>query len=188
MPPPESGRPGCSTRSPPGPRLAHRVGRDLLRLGAPAIIRGNASEIIGLAGGVGGRGVDSTHAVDAALAAARALAVEHGCVVAVSGEVDHLTDGRRLVRLANGHPLLTRVTGVGCALGALMAAFAATSGDALVAATAATGLLTVAADAAASGAAGPGSFAFALLDHLAALTPPQLGERLRLEAESVAGR
>ena len=164
------------------------VGRDLLGLGAPAIIRGNASEIIGLAGGAGGRGVDSTDTADAALEAARALAAEHGCAVAVSGEVDHLTDGRRLVRLSNGHPLLTRVTGVGCALGALMAAFAATTDDALVAATAATGLLTVAADAAADGAAGPGSFAVALLDQLATLTPQQLAERLRLESESGADR
>lgn len=168
--------------------LAWRTGvdRDLLQLGAPAIIRGNASEIIGLAGGVGGRGVDSTDTADAALEAARSLAAEHGCVVAVSGEVDHLTDGHRLVRLSNGHPLLTRVTGVGCALGALMGAFAATSDDALVAATAATGLLTVAADAAADGAAGPGSFAVALLDQLATLTPQQLGERLRLEFEGEA--
>ncbi len=163
------------------------VGRDLLQLGAPAIIRGNASEILGLAGGVGGRGVDSTDTADAALEAARALGAEHGCVVAVSGEVDHLTDGHRLVRLSNGHPLLTRVTGVGCALGALMGAFAATSDDALVAATAATGLLTVAADAAADGAAGPGSFAVALLDQLATLAPQQLGERLRLEFESDGG-
>ncbi|WP_040157823.1 hydroxyethylthiazole kinase [Mobilicoccus massiliensis] len=159
--------------------------RELLALAhAPAIVRGNASEIIGLAGGAGGRGVDSTDTADAALDAARALASEHACVVAVSGEVDHLTDGARLVRVHNGDALLTRVTGVGCSLGALMAGFAATCDDPLLAATVATGLLTVAADVAATESRGPGSFAVALLDRLALLTPDDLTARVRLDAET----
>lgn len=87
----------------------------------------------------------------------------HGTVVAVSGPVDHLTDGDRVVRVANGHLLLTRVTGVGCTLGALMAGFAAVVDDSLVAAVAATATLTVCADAAAAGVRGPGSSAIAVL-------------------------
>ena len=55
-----------------------------------------------------------------------------GTVVAVSGKVDHLTDGTRLIRVDNGHRWLTKVTGGGCALGALMAAFAATTDDPLL--------------------------------------------------------
>lgn len=156
--------------------LAH----ELIESHAPAIIRGNASEVMALAGGLGGRGVESIDTPEAALEAATGLAQKHDTVVAVSGEVDHLTDGSRVLRVANGHPLLTRVTGGGCALGALMAGFAAVVDDALLAAAAATATLTVAADGAAREAAGPGTFAVALLDHLDALTPRQLGARVRL--------
>jgi hydroxyethylthiazole kinase len=162
--------------------LGWRTGlaEELLRLAPPTVLRGNASEVLALAGGLGGKGVDSTDSPEAAAETARALAAKHGCVVAVSGPVDHLTDGDRLVRVANGHPWLTRVTGVGCSLGALMAAFAAVTDDALAAAAAATAALTVAADAAAAESRGPGSFAVALLDQLSLLTPDALAARVRL--------
>ncbi len=151
----------------------------LLAAQPPAIVRGNASEILGLTGGAGGRGVDSSDPTEAAEAAAIDLAARHHCVVAVSGPVDYLTDGARTVRIANGHPWMTKVTGVGCSLGALMAAFAGAVEDRLVAAAAATASLTIAAEVAAARTSGPGSFAVALLDELAALTPDTLAERTR---------
>lgn len=147
---------------------------------SPTVVRGNASEVMALTGGSGGKGVESVDTPEAALAAARTLAGLHGTVVAVSGPVDHLTDGDRVVMVANGHVLLTRVTGVGCALGALMAGFAAVVDDPLVAAVSATATLTVCADSAAIQARGPGSFAVALLDELAALTPQRLAAGVRL--------
>lgn len=156
------------------------LARSLLMRHGPAIVRGNASEIRGITGGTGGRGVDSSDSPEAVLGTARDLASRRSCVVAVSGQVDHLTDGDRVVTLANGHPWLTKVTGVGCSLGALMAAFAGITGDHLVAATAATALLTVAADCAAVRTSGPGSFAVALLDELARLSPEELADRVRL--------
>ncbi|MET0862756.1 MAG: hydroxyethylthiazole kinase [Nakamurella sp.] len=146
----------------------------------PTVLRGNASEVMALTGGKGGKGVESVDSPEAALPAARDLAKLHGTVVAVRGPVDQLTDGDRVVQISNGHPLLTRVTGVGCALGALMAAFAATTDDPLLAAAAATAMLTVSADRAAEHAAGPGSFAVALLDELAAITPAELADRVEL--------
>jgi hydroxyethylthiazole kinase len=147
----------------------------------PTVLRGNASEVMALTGGKGGRGVESVDSPEAALPAARDLARLHGTVVAVSGKVDHLTDGDRVARIANGHPLLTKVTGVGCALGALMAAFTAVVDDPLLAATAATAMLTVSADRAAERSDGPGSFAVTLLDELAAITPDELAGAVRLE-------
>lgn len=153
--------------------FAHR----LLQIGAPAIIRGNASEIAAMSGGEGGRGVDSTMDPADVRHVAHELARHHGCVIAVSGPEDFLTDGTRDVRLANGHEWMTRVTGVGCALGALMAAFAATVRDPLVAASAATATLTVAAEDAAAATRGPGGFAVALLDELSLLTPESLADR-----------
>jgi hydroxyethylthiazole kinase len=142
----------------------------------PTVIRGNASEILALAGlGAGGRGVDATDAPEAASEAARTLAARWGSTVAVSGEIDLITDGQRIIRIANGHALLTRVTGGGCALGAVMAAFLGaargTGVDPLTAVSAATLVYTVAAEHAADAASGPGGFAAALLDALAAIEP-----------------
>lgn len=159
------------------------VAGELLELARPAIIRGNASEIAGLAGaGTGGRGVDSTSAPEEVLDVARDLAGRHSCVVAVSGPVDHFVTGDRVLTTANGHEWLTRVTGVGCALGALMAGFVAAVEDPLIAAAAATATLTVAAERAAAAAPGLGSFAAALLDELTVLTPRDLRDTVRVQA------
>lgn len=158
-----------------------RVARDLLSQG-PTAVRGNASEVLalidpddpalaGFGGGPGGRGVDSGVDSAAALGAAVALARRHRCVVAVSGVVDLITDGVSVVEVHGGHPLMTVVTGVGCALGALVAAFLPVAGTPLIAAVAATALLDAAGSRAAVHARGPGSFAVALLDQLAVLDP-----------------
>ena len=151
----------------------------------PTAIRGNASEILALAGlSAGGRGVDATDSPDAAAEAALLLATRYGSVVAVSGPVDLITDGERTYRVANGDELLTRVTGGGCALGAVMAAFLGAAHGSrispLTAVTAATLFYTVAADRAAARSTGPGSFAVAFLDELAATTPADLSGAARV--------
>jgi hydroxyethylthiazole kinase len=136
----------------------------------PAVVRANASEILALAGsGAGGRGVDSTAGTDEAAAAAAALAGRTGGVVAVSGPVDLITDGDRTVRVGGGSALLTRTTGAGCALGALVAAYVAVTDDPLVGAVAAHAHVALAAEIAADLADGPGTFAAQWLDALDAL-------------------
>ncbi|RBY80987.1 hydroxyethylthiazole kinase [Geodermatophilus sp. TF02-6] len=136
----------------------------------PTVVRGNASEVMALAGaGRGGRGVDSTDSAEDAAKAAAELAARTGGVVAVSGEVDLVTDGRRTLRVGGGSPLLTRTTGAGCALGALVAAYVAVTGDALTGAVAAHAHVALAAEVAADVADGPGTFAPAWLDALDAL-------------------
>ncbi|WP_447913125.1 hydroxyethylthiazole kinase [Microbacterium phyllosphaerae] len=156
----------------------------------PTAIRGNASEILALAGlTAGGRGVDATDTTDAASDAALALASRHGSVVAVSGPVDLITDGRRVVRIANGDELLTRVTGGGCALGAVMAAFLGTARragtDPLTAVSSASLVYTIAAERAAARASGPGSFAVELLDALAAVGPQDIAAAARVEERAL---
>ena len=147
----------------------------------PAAIRGNASEILALAGvGAGGRGVDATHEVDDAAEAATRLARHHGAIVAVSGAVDLVTDGDRTVHVHTGHARLTTMTGGGCALGAVMGAFLAGGGDPLVAVASATSAYTIAAEIAAEGSAGPGSFAPSFLDALADLDSSTVRARVRL--------
>lgn len=141
----------------------------------PAVVRANASETLALAGAAGldaARGVDSAHGPEAALDAARELAGRTGAVVAVSGPTDHLVTADELVTVPGGDALLTRVTGAGCALGALVAAFCAVSASPLAAATAAHVVVATAAERAASAARGPGSFAVALLDELSRLEAP----------------
>lgn len=152
----------------------------------PAVVRGNASEVLSLAGvaGAGGRGVDSTADSGDAVEGAGVLARRTGAVVAVSGPVDYVTDGDRVVAVPGGHELLTRVTGVGCALGALMAAFLAAGRSPLDAAAGASALMAEAGGRAAAGGCGPGTFAVRLLDELAALaaeasTPGDDGHRAR---------
>ncbi|MBP1325016.1 hydroxyethylthiazole kinase [Leucobacter exalbidus] len=172
------------------------LARELLAL-APTAIRGNASEIIGLAGqGSGGRGVDATDLPETALAAATHLAEATGAVIAISGAVDLITDGTETIRVANGHPLLTQVTGGGCALGAVTAAFlslthesAASGGhapsprgglDVLAATAAATAVYTIAAELAAADAEGPGSFGWRFIDRLHDLDAATVAARVRL--------
>lgn len=144
----------------------------------PAIVRGNASEILALAGaGAGGRGVDSIDSPEAALDAARALAVRTGGTVAVSGPVDLIVDADRVTRVSGGSVLLTRVTGGGCALGAAMAALLAVT-DGFTAATTASAIWAVASERAEAASSGPGSFAVAFLDALAAIAPDSLDGRV----------
>ncbi|MDC4232337.1 hydroxyethylthiazole kinase [Actinomyces sp. B33] len=159
--------------------LAHR----LVDMG-PAAIRGNASEIIALAGdGSGGRGVDAADEVDAALGSARLLAARTGGVVAVSGAADAVVSADETIRVAGGSEMLTRVTGGGCSLGAMIACFLAAGRSAGVgdadSVAACHVAYSAAAEIAAEGAAGPGSFAPRFLDALYGLAGSDL-ERIRL--------
>ncbi|MDE3127822.1 MAG: hydroxyethylthiazole kinase [Gemmatimonadota bacterium] len=135
----------------------------------PAVIRGNASEIMVVAGAVGvsGKGVDSAHSTRDALAPARALAARTGALVAMTGVVDYVTDGTRAVSIANGHPMMARVTGLGCTATALVGAFlGANHDDRFTAAVSALAVLGIAGEIAAEQSPGPGSLQVHLLDAL----------------------
>jgi hydroxyethylthiazole kinase len=142
----------------------------------PTIIRGNASEILALAGEAGaGKGADSGDDVDAAKGAAKALASKFGAVVAVTGPVDYLTDGDREANVSGGSSLMPQITALGCSQTALMGAYAAT-GPAFEAALAALAHFKVAGTAAAKIAQGPGSFQVHFLDALASTQPADLAQ------------
>jgi hydroxyethylthiazole kinase len=145
------------------------VAAELARL-RPSIIRGNASEIMSLAGAAaaGGKGVDSTASSDAAIAAAVGLARQLGCVVAVTGAIDYATDGERSIAIEGSDALLTTSTALGCALSATVAAFAAVAPP-LMAATAALAVYGAAGKEAASKLRGPGHLPAELCDALYAM-------------------
>lgn len=158
--------------------------RQLIAL-SPSVIRGNASEIIALATqGSGGRGVDSTDAAESARDAALQLARQTGAVVAVTGEQDLVTDGQRLARVEGGHPLMPKVTTLGCSLTGVVAAFIADAEDTFAATVAALACYATAGELAGKDAKGPGSFSVAFLDALHGLDAGALAGR-RLEIEHV---
>ncbi|MFN2564602.1 MAG: hydroxyethylthiazole kinase [Gemmatimonadaceae bacterium] len=157
------------------------VAADLAARG-PAVIRGNASEIMALAGtGARTKGVDSAHGTGAAVDAAREIAHRTGATVAVTGATDYVTDGQRLATLNNGHPLMAKVTGMGCTATAIIGAFLAVERDPFRAAIDGLTVLGVAGEIAAERSPGPGSLQLQLLDALHVLDDATIAERARIE-------
>ena len=148
-----------------------------------ACVRGNAGEIAALGGRPGEvRGVDARGPVGDLAALARRLAGKTRGAIAATGREDLLTDGRTTVRIANGGPLLARITGSGCMATAAVAAAAALEPDPLAAAVAGLVWFEVAAEVAAEHAAGPGTFRAALIDAVAALDSRTILSRARIAA------
>ncbi len=148
-----------------------------------AVVRGNAAEIATLAGREAEiRGVESIGAADTGRELAAEAAQSLGTVAAVTGATDFVSDGERVIAVANGHELLGTVSGTGCMATAVTGAFLAAKPDASLEA-AAEALVTfgVAGEDAARGANGPGTFHAALYDALYNLDPATLDERARLD-------
>ena len=117
-----------------------------LVLNSPTVIRGNPSEIVALSGGEKtAKGVDSILTSADALEAAQTLASGAQTIVAVTGQVDYITDGTRTLSVAGGNAKVGRIVGTGCSLSALVAAFIAGADDLLVAAASACALAKTAA-------------------------------------------
>jgi hydroxyethylthiazole kinase len=149
--------------------------RKIISATRPQVIRGNASEVLSLRDAASKtKGVDSLHSVDDATDAAKALALELKSTLAITGPVDLVTDGIRLARVANGHPLMGRVTGTGCTATAAIGAFLAVDPDPLRAAATALAYFGLAGEVAAQTAAAPGSFMICMLDALYTISPEQL--------------
>ena len=156
------------------------VAGDLARMG-PAVVRGNASEILALAGAGGRtRGVDSTDPSEAARQVAQELAAELGCTVAVTGAVDYVTDVESLLADDNGHPLMARVTALGCSASALVGAFIAVERSPMDAAAQALGIFGLAGEIAARGAAGPGTLRVGILDALHTMDEAAIANGVRI--------
>jgi hydroxyethylthiazole kinase len=147
-----------------------------------AVLRGNQGEIATLVGVQAEvRGVESIEVGGEAAELARAAGRNLSLVASVTGPVDHVSDGDRVLSVSNGHQLLATVTGTGCMSSAITGCFLAAKPEApLEAAAEALAAFGVAAEDAAVGAKGPGSFHVALYDALAALEPDTLDERSKI--------
>ena len=157
------------------------AGRLLIELDV-TVVRGNAAEIATLAGREAEiRGVESIGAEGSAPDLARAAAQQLGCVVSVTGPTDHVSDGRRVIAVQNGHELLGTVSGTGCMSTAVTGSFlAAKPGEPLEAAAEALVAFGVAGEDAARDAHGPGTFHAGLYDALYNLDPDTLDGRAKV--------
>jgi len=147
-----------------------------------AVLRGNQGEVatlVGVAAEV--RGVESIGTGGEPSELAREAARSLGLVASVTGPVDHVSDGRRVLAVANGHELLAAVTGTGCMSTAITGCFLAVKREApFEAAAEALAAFGVAGEEAARDAKGPGSFHVGLYDALANLEPDTLDARARI--------
>lgn len=137
---------------------------------SPTVMRSNHTEFTALSGCAAGE------------EQARRAAQQNSSVIALTGAVDLVTDGRRLARLENGHPMMARVTAMGCAGSALVAAALAVESDAWIAAVGALTCLGIAGEIAAKRGKGPGTFAAAILDAVYEMTDDMIHERARVSA------
>jgi hydroxyethylthiazole kinase len=147
-----------------------------------AVLRGNAGEVATLVGVEAEvRGVESMATGGEPADLARAAAKNLGLVASVTGPVDHASDGKRILAIANGHELLGAVSGTGCMSSAITGCFlAAKKEEPLAAAAEALAAFGVAGEDAARDAKGPGSFHVNLYDALAGLDPDALDERANI--------
>jgi len=145
------------------------------------ILKGNAGEIGTLAGAEASvRGVDS-HGVTGDLEKiARHFAQRAGMTVVVSGLTDIVTDGKRILLIENGHPMMGSISGTGCMAASVTGAFASVTDDPVIASAAALAAFGIAGEKAAAGARGPYSFKTALFDEMAALKPEDLASGARI--------
>jgi hydroxyethylthiazole kinase len=160
----------------------------LLATAAPTVIRGNASEIMSMAGAsVQTKGVDSSASAFEAMGFARTLVERTSGVVCVSGATDHVVDQTRWALLTNGHPWMTKITGVGCSATALIGAFCAVQPDAWRATVSAMALMGVVGEVAAEKATvrrqGVGTMQTLMLDELQLLDEATFAQRLKLECK-----
>ncbi|MFO7965101.1 MAG: hydroxyethylthiazole kinase [Desulfobacterales bacterium] len=150
-----------------------------------SVIRGNASEIFSLtSSGVKTRGVDSSISMSEEIAeTARRIAADYDCIVGVSGREDLVTDGEKMIRIRNGQALMARVTGIGCGLSAVTAAFCAAAEEKrrAIAAAAAFAYYGLCGDLAVKFHDKPGSFYVAFLDALYSASRDDIYSLLEVE-------
>ncbi len=135
-------------------------------------IRGNAGEIATL-GEVSwnAKGVDAGNGEGDLSQIAKIVAKKYDCIVAISGEIDYISDGKRVAKIENGTPLFPKITGSGCLLGAIIGAFLSLDDDNFTLCVSACASYAIAGELAAKNLKDYqiGQFFVSLLDNLALL-------------------
>lgn len=164
-----------------------RAAKRIIETVMPDVIRGNLAEIQALAGQSGGiKSVDSTACEAGSERAAVSVAAALGCVVAMTGRTDIITDGKRVCRIDNGSPLLTSITGAGCMATSLVGSCCAVSGSRFFGTAAGIVVMGVAGELAAKSLTdgeGVGTFRVRLFDAVYAVTPDLITEYSKITSE-----
>lgn len=148
----------------------------------PDIIRGNASEILALLkADAKTKGVDSSASSDDAVEIAKELAAAKSCIVSISGKTDYVTNGKSVVAIENGDPIMSKITGTGCTATALAAAFASVNKNYMEAAVGAMIVMGVAGEIARQNAEAPGIFQVKFLDALYQIDEEYISIKARIK-------
>lgn len=160
----------------------------LLLHNKPTVIRGNASEIMALANAncSESKGVDSQNKSTEALEAGKLLAKKHNTIVCISGAIDYVISSTQIASVKNGHPLMTKVTGLGCTSTAIIGAFVGCSSNYFEAALSAVVLLSVVGEIAEKQSKGPGSLQINILDLLYSIKEQEYTSILNIEIHELA--
>lgn len=159
-----------------------KVAQQIIDECKPTVIRGNASEIMALFNSnIKTKGVDSTASSKDALDSAKTLASSTNAVVVISGEIDYITDGERVINIYNGDTIMAKVTGMGCTATAIIGAFAGAEEDIFVATASAMAVMGIVGEVAAEKSAGPGSMQVNFLDTLFHISEKNIVNRFRYE-------
>ena len=154
---------------------------ELLETGAVSVVRGNAAEIIALAGtAIESKGVDSEYLSHSAYDAMQTINERYGCVVVVSGTEDLIVNDHQTIKIQNGDPMMSKVTGMGCTATTLIGAFCAVNTNTLVASAHAMATMGITGEVAATNSSGPGSFKTEFTDTLHSLSPKVIKEKLNI--------
>lgn len=155
---------------------------------SPSVIRGNASEILALASesSIDGKGVDSNHQSKDAINAGKFLANKYNLTVCISGSVDYIINSTKIASIKNGHPLMTKVTGLGCTATALIGAFIGSNSDYFEASLSAVSLLSVVGELAEKESNGPGSLQVNLLDLLYSIQEDEFKSIIKIDIDEFA--
>jgi hydroxyethylthiazole kinase len=163
-----------------------RTAADLLKTGSFSAIRGNASEIMSLeSSAYQTKGVDSIYTSENAIKAGKNLNKKSGSVICVSGAVDYVISSNQIIKIMNGHPLMGRVTGMGCIATALIGAFIAVEENTALAVSGAMALMSIAGELAVPRSDGPGSMQMHFLDKLHNITEEEFTQTLKIESDNV---
>lgn len=145
------------------------------------IVRGNFAEISILAGLKGNiKGVESIGTEKNSVEIACSLARKYNQVAIITGKQDVVTDGKTVIEIDNGSPMLGTITATGCMVTSLIATFAAVDEDYLLASTGALVCFGLAGERAAVKAQGPGSFKVNLFDEIYNLNEKVIYEGLKV--------
>jgi hydroxyethylthiazole kinase len=159
-----------------------RTVKDLLRSGKVSVIRGNASEIMALVSeSHKTKGVDSTESASAAIETAKLVQHECQCIVCISGRIDYIISGNEIAEIHNGHEMMPRITGMGCAATSLIGAFAGIMDNYFEAAISGMALMGVAGELAALESKGPASMQIHFIDKLHNISEDEFLNTIKLK-------